>query len=179
MYKAKRIEQNSIFECLYKVFQEYADKILTPTEFYDNLIKSGFKKSHLNKIGIDELKAINYCSFDEVYLAKDDKGNILSLITAYDNRMLDRVLINPYCDGFFGSKFDKKLGYLTITSDKISAITGGLTNYVSFNNAPEKFFLSKSKQKMIEEYGNRVVIADCPGSEYIRIQMVANRVKVL
>ena len=179
MYKAKRIEQNSIFECLYKVFQEYTDKIITNTEFYNQLIRRGFKKSQLSKIGINEYQLVNTCWFDKVYLAKDDKGNILSLITAYDNGLLDRVLINPYSDGFFGSRFDKKLGYLTITSDKIGAITSGLTNYVSFNNAPEKFFLSKSKIKMIEKYGNRVVIADCPGAEYIRLQMIANNIKVL
>ena len=179
MYKAKRIEQNSIFECLYKVFQEYTDKIITNTEFYNQLIRRGFKKSQLSKIGINEYQLVNTCWFDKVYLAKDDKGNIIFGITAYDNGLLDRVLINPYSDGFFGSRFDKKLGYLTITSDKIGAITSGLTNYVSFNNAPEKFFLSKSKIKMIEKYGNRVVIADCPGAEYIRLQMIANNIKVL
>ena len=178
MYQAKVVEQNQLMECLYKVFSDYADSIIKGDELYKKLLESGFRKSQLSRMGVHEDKIEK--GFDKVYLTKDDKGNVLSLITAYSYRgLLGNVLINPYCDGFFGSRFDKHLGYLTVTSDKIGAITSGLANYVSFNNAPSKFFLSKKKLEMIREYGNKVVVADCPGAEYIRLQMIANDVKVL
>ncbi len=178
MYQAKVVEQNQLMECLYKVFSDYADSIIKGDELYKKLLESGFQKSQLNRMGIHEDKIEK--GFDKVYLTKDDKGNVLSLITAYSyGGLLGNVLINPYCDGFFGSRFDKHLGYLTVTSDKIGAVTSGLTNYVSFNNAPSKFFLSKKKLEMIRKYGNKVVVADCPGAEYIRLQMIANDVMVL
>ena len=177
MYLAKLIEQNQLMECLYKVFSDCTEKPVEENELYKRLLEFGLNKSQLSKMGIHN-DANNYRCFNEVYLAKDDKGNVLSVIMAYNNK-LEKVLINPYCDGFFGSRFDKNLGYLTITSDKIAAVTSGLTNYVSFNNAPSKFFLSKKKLKMIRKYGNRVVVADCDEAEYIRLHMIENDVTVL
>ncbi len=178
MYRVRLFEQNQLLEGLYEILYDYTERTLTEKEMYTRLIEYGFKKSQLNKMGIHD-DAHNCRCFDKVYLTKDDIGNILSLITAFNDGSLERVLINPYCDGFFGSKFDKSLGYLTVTSDKIGAVTSGLTNYVSFNNEPSRFFLSQKKLEMIREYGNKVVIADCPGAKHIRVQMMVNDVKVL
>ena len=171
MYQAKVVEQNQLMECLYKVFSDYVNSKIKYTILYKKLLEYGFSNSQLSKI---------VYGFDEVYLTKDDKGNYLSLITKHScSEHLGNVIINPYCDGFFGSRFDKNLGYLTVTSDKIAAVTSGLTNYVSFNNAPSKFFLSKKKLEMIRKYGNKVVVADCSGAEYIRLQMIANHIEVI
>ncbi|MBR3149800.1 MAG: RNA-directed DNA polymerase [Eubacterium sp.] len=178
MYQAKVVEQNQLMECLYKVFSDYVNSKIKYTILYKKLLEYGFSNSQLSKIGIYEEKIVY--GFDEVYLTKDDKGNYLSLITKHScSEHLGNVIINPYCDGFFGSRFDKNLGYLTVTSDKIAAVTSGLTNYVSFNNAPSKFFLSKKKLEMIRKYGNKVVVADCSGAEYIRLQMIANHIEVI
>lgn len=176
MYVIKQIEQRRLFECVYKVFKSNDENLISKEELYHNLLNCGFKKKQLNSL----INREDYwCPFfDEVYLARDDKENILSLITTF-NGDVGKVLINPYYDGFFGSRFDKSLRYLIITSDKLAALTNRVPNLVSFNNAPCSFFLSKSKRKMIEEYGNRVIIADCPSAEHIRAVMIANYIEVI
>lgn len=175
MYVIKQTEQRRLFECVYKVFKSNDENLISKEELYNNLLNCGFKKKQLNRLIIPEDCWLTH--YDEVYLARDDKDNILSVITVF-NGEINKVLINPYYDGFFGSIFDKSLGCLIITSDKLAAITSDIPNIVSFNNAPCKFFLSTRKLDMIKEYGNKVIVADCPDAEYIRLQMIANGIKV-
>lgn len=171
----KQAEQQRLFECIYEICLNNDEKIISKQELYNNLLNCGFKKKQLNRLIIPEDCWLTH--YDEVYLARDDKDNILSVITVF-NGEINKVLINPYYDGFFGSIFDKSLGCLIITSDKLAAITSDIPNLVSFNNAPCKFFLSTRKLDMIKEYGNKVIVADCPDAEYIRLQMIANGIKV-
>lgn len=171
----KQAEQQRLFECIYEICLNNDEKIISKQELYNNLLNCGFKKKQLNRLIIPEDCWLTH--YDEVYLARDDKDNILSVITVF-NGEINKVLINPYYDGFFGSIFDKSLGCLIITSDKLAAITSDIPNIVSFNNAPCKFFLSTRKLDMIKEYGNKVIVADCPDAEYIRLQMIANGIKV-
>ena len=175
-YVIKQTEQERLFECVYEMCLNNDEKCISKEELYNELLNCGFKKKQLNRLIIPE--DYWFPCYDEVYLARDDKDNILSLITVF-NGELGKVLINPCYDGFFGSRFDKSLGYLIITSDKIAALKNNATNLISFNNAPNKFFLSSSKLKMIKEYGNKVIVADCLGSERIRTQLKANYVETL
>ena len=176
MFEIKRAEQERLFEKIYETCINNNEEPIPKDELYNKLLSCGFKKKQLNRLIIRE--DYWFPCYDEVYLARDDRDNILSLITAF-NGEISKVLINPYFDGFFGSKFDKSLGYLIITSDKFAALTSGVPNLVSFNNAPCNFFLSRRKYDMIKEYGNKVIVADCPGAEHIRAEMIANHIEVI
>ena len=165
MFEIKLAEQERLFERLYETCINNNEEPISKEELYNNLLNCGFKKKQLNRLIIRN--DYWFPCFDEIFLARDDKENILSLITAF-NGEVGKVLINPHYDGLFGSKFDKSLGYLIITSDKLAAIRNGISNLVSFNNAPCNFFLSKRKLDMIREYGNKVIIADYSGAEHIR-----------
>ena len=66
-----------------------------------------------------------------------------------------------------------------LAENKLSEKFGGKTpdNSKEYQEVIEN--MTPEQLKMIEEYGNRVIIADCPSAEHIRAVMIANYIEVI
>ena len=172
--------EKKLFDCAAQYYERKHEQY--KNGLFDELKASGFTDKEIYKSPFFSGKHEILSRSLKVHTAKDDLGNILSVVSENKHGFSNEYILKRYEDGFFGSKFDTSVGYLIITSDKLAALHKGITNLVSFNGPPYKFCLTVKKRQMIKRFGDKVIIRrdDIPSFiEWLETELRYNNIEII